>query len=166
MAEEYSWSCVVDTAGYSCTCSLALLHSLFRESLYSNGICIHTHHTVIGLMTGRESSTCCSRVSHKLVCRISSLNTYLREIIKIKLAAVAYPCSTDLLQTHTVTDHEDDVLYLLAFRFLYGYSLVRVKHSILVVFREVIHRVLRPVPIHNLGICKICKAQEDSHYCQ
>ena len=113
-------------------------------------------------MSCSKSRSRSGRICHKLVGRISPLDSDLAEIVDVELSAVAHPAGTYLLIAHSVSDHEDDVLDLLALRFYNRYGFIGLEHGVLVVFSEVVLGILRPVSVENLGIRNICESQEKS----
>ena len=145
MKREIGGSSLVDAACHREAGLHPLLLRLMEQGESGIALGVLAYVPVQGLLSDGKRGTACAGVRHELVHAIGAREARHREIVEVQVAAVERPRHADLLEAHTVTDHEDDVLDLLGFRLGHRHGLVGLGHGVFVVFTELVVGILGQV---------------------
>ena len=130
VATEICRSSIPQTASHCNACRHALLLRQGNQGRQFISIDIDTYIMVVGLLTGSDGCTTCTRISNQLVCTIGLRQAYRLTVVQIQFSPIGSPCRVDVHQAHAVANHQHHILYFLTFRSLDFRHIVWILHHV------------------------------------
>ena len=129
------------------SCTLRLL----QLGVHDVAVRVQANIAIVRFLSARERGAAGAGVSDELVDGIGARSAEHGHVVHIQLSSVHHPCAADLLEAHSVSDHEDDVFHLLALGLLDLDDIVGLFLAVGVVPAEVVHGVGRKVTVQRIG---------------